>query len=119
MKSFTVSCWNIQGLRSSAFGLKSKNPDFTREIADSDVVILQETWSRGDEPTGCPYGYREIIVPSTKLKGVTQGRDSGGMLIWYKITHSIEVIKRGEFFLYQKTQSLPSGFFIELNWVHH
>ena len=34
-------------------------------------------------PTGCPLGYREVIFPSTKMKSVSQGRDSGGMLIWY------------------------------------
>ena len=49
--------------------------------------------------TGCPLGYREIIFPSTKLKSVIQGRDSGGMLIWYKtnLTHSIELLKKGVF----------------------
>ena len=48
-----------------------------------------------------PLGYREIIDPSTKLKGVTQGRESGGMIIWYEseYTDSIELIKRGEFYI--------------------
>ena len=91
-KAFTISSWNIQGLRSSAFGLKSRNPDFTKEIGNTDIVILQETWYRGDGPTGCPLGYRELVVPSTKLPGVKQGRDSGGMLIWYRadLTHSMK-----------------------------
>ncbi len=30
MKSLSISLWNIQGLKSSVFGLKSKNPDFMR-----------------------------------------------------------------------------------------
>ena len=103
-KSFIISCWNVQGLRSSAFGLKSRTPDFTKELGDADVIVLQETWSRGDISTGCPLGYREIVFPSTKLKGVTQGRDSGGMLIWFKekLVHSIELIKKGEFSIWLK-----------------
>uniref|UniRef100_A0A9J8AFQ2 ribonuclease H n=1 Tax=Cyprinus carpio carpio TaxID=630221 RepID=A0A9J8AFQ2_CYPCA len=78
MKSLSISLWNIQGLKSSIFGLKSKNPDFMREIDDLDIIILQETWCRGDESTGCPSGYREIILSSVKLRSTTQGRDSGG-----------------------------------------
>ncbi|XP_037603419.1 uncharacterized protein LOC119475038 isoform X2 [Sebastes umbrosus] len=93
-----------QGLRSYAFDLKSRTPDFTKELEDADVFVLQETWSRGDTSTGCPVGYVEIVFPSTKLKGVTQGRDSGGMLIWYKanLLHSIELIKKGEFSIWLK-----------------
>ena len=83
-KEKKVACWNLRGLKSSAFGLKSKNPDFLKEIDDVDIVVLQETWCRGDVSTGCPLGYREIIIPCTKLKGIKQGRDSRGMLIWYK-----------------------------------
>ncbi len=89
-----ISLWNIQGLKSSVFGLKSKNPDFMKEIHDLDVIILQETWCRGDESTGCPSGYREIILSSVKLKSTTQGRDSGGMIIWTKSELSIELVKR-------------------------
>ena len=66
MKSFNVACWNLQGLKFSAFGLQSRNPDFLKVIDDIDIVVLQETWSRGDVSTGCPLGYREIILPSTK-----------------------------------------------------
>ena len=74
-KAFTISFWNIQGLRSSAFGLKSRNPDFTKEIGNADIVILQETWYRGDGPTGFPLGYTELVVPYTKLPGVKNIRD--------------------------------------------
>ena len=76
-KAFTVSCY-IQGLRSAAFGQKSRNP----EIRNTDIVILRETWYGR-------VGYRELVVPSTKLPGVEQGWDSRGMLIWYTsdITH--------------------------------
>ena len=39
--------------------------------------------------------YRELEVPSTKLPDVKQGRDSVGMLIWYRaeLTHSIKLGK--------------------------
>lgn len=103
-KSFVISCLNVQGLRSSALGLKSRTSDFIRELENADVFILQETWCRGDVSTGCPSGYIEIMSPSTKLKGVTQGRDSGGMLIWYKanLVQYIELIKKGEFSIWLK-----------------
>ena len=50
----------------------------------------------GDMPTGFPLGYREIIL--------SQGRDSGGMLIWYKmnLTHPIELIKKVDFSIWIK-----------------
>lgn len=101
-KSLTISSWNIQGLRSTAFGIKSRNPDFIKEIENTDIIVLQETWHRGDGPTGCPVNYRELVVPSTKLTGIKQGRDSGGMLIWYKseLTHSIKLIKTGAFYIW-------------------
>ncbi len=102
MKSLNISLWNIQGLKSSVFGLKSKNPDFMREIHDLDVIILQETWCRGDESTGCPSGYRETILSSVKLKSTTQGRDSGGMIIWTKSDLSIELVKREQYHLWLK-----------------
>ncbi|XP_051235072.1 uncharacterized protein LOC127351510 [Dicentrarchus labrax] len=103
MKSFTITCWNIQGLRSSAFGLKSRNSDFNRELKDSDIV-LQETWCREDVSTGCPHGYTEIIIPSTKHPTITQGRDSGGMIIWCKseLSQSITVIKKEESYIWLK-----------------
>ncbi len=104
--SLKISCWNIQGLRSSIFGVKSQHSDFKREIQNSDIIILQETWNVRDLSTGCPIGFREIILPSTKLRGVTQGRDSGGMLIWYRteLIDSIKSIKIGKSYIWLKIQ---------------
>lgn len=104
--SLKISCWNIQGLRSSIFGVKSQHSDFKREIQNSDIIILQETWNVRDLSTGCPIGFREIILPSTKLRGVTQGRDSGGMLIWYRteLMDSIKSIKIGKSYIWLKIQ---------------
>ena len=72
------------------------------------MVILQETWYRGDGPTGCPPGYRELVVPSTKLSGVKQGRDSGGKHIWYRadLTHPIKFVKTGTFCIWCHVCSL-------------
>ncbi len=104
MKSLSFSTWNIQGLNSSVFGLKSRHSDFMKDLEDIDVIILQETWCRGDVVTGCPSGYREIILPSVKLTSVTQGRDSGGMIIWIKSELAIELVKRDQYHLWLKTQ---------------
>lgn len=104
--SLKVTCWNIQGLRSSVFGIKSQHSDFKKEIMDSDIIILQETWNVRDLSTGCPIGFREIVLPSTKLKGVTQGRESGGMLIWYRahLITSITDIQIGKNNIWLKIQ---------------
>ncbi len=104
--SLKISCWNIQGLRSSIFDVKSQHSDFKREIQNSDIIILQETWNVRDLSTGCPIGFREIILPSTKLRGVTQGRDSGGMLIWYRteLIDSIKSKKIGKSYIWLKIQ---------------
>ena len=96
----------IQGLRSSAFGLKSRNQTskkLEKQTLSSDKK-LQETWYKGDGPTGCPLGYRELVVPSTKLPGVKQGRDSVGMLTWYRadLTHSIKLVKTGTFYIWRE-----------------
>lgn len=84
MSSFCISCWNIQGLWSSVFGLKSTDPELLKNISNADILIFVETWCREDTVTHCPSGYGEIIVPSIKLKTVQHGRDSGGILVWYK-----------------------------------
>ena len=39
-KAFTISSWKIQGLRSCAFGLKSRNTDFIKEMRNTDIVTL-------------------------------------------------------------------------------
>ena len=84
MKPFTISMWNIQGLHSSLFGCKSESPEFKANTKDTDIIILQETWCRPGSVTHCPPNYREIIVSSVKLPTVKRGRDSGGIIIWYK-----------------------------------
>ncbi len=44
------------------------------------------------------HNYTEIIIPSSKNPTATQGRDSGGMITWYKseLTHSITITKKVE-----------------------
>lgn len=93
--ALSVSAWNIQGLNSTAFGLKSSNTEFQKSIKEMDIIILQETWSRADTITHCPPNYREIILPSQELNTVWQGRDSGRQIIWYisKFHNHINTIK--------------------------
>ena len=100
MKSFTVCMWNVQGLNSSAFGLKSLDPQFKSNLTDIDIVILQESWCKADTVTHCPINYRELIVPSQKHSNVTRGRESGGLIIWYKsdLHNQISPIKMGKYY---------------------
>ncbi len=102
--TLSISMWNIQGLNSSAFGLKSLNTEFQKSIKEMDIIILQETWSRADAITHCPPNYREIILPSQKLSTVRQGRDSGGQIIWYKskFHNHINTVKQGKYYTWLK-----------------
>ncbi|KAI2644552.1 Structural polyprotein [Labeo rohita] len=81
MRSFRISCWNIQGLHSSTFGSKSTDPIFLKNNKDANIIILTETWYRKDALTYCPSCYYEVIVPSVKLNTAHRGRDSGGILV--------------------------------------
>jgi exonuclease III len=87
--------WNIQGLNSSTFGLKS---------LALDVIILQDTWCKADTVTHCPTGYREVIVSSQKHSSVNRGRDSGGLIIWYKseLQNLIDPLKIGKYHIWLK-----------------
>ncbi len=104
--SLKISCWNIQGLRSSIFGVKSQHSDFKREIQNSDIIILQETWNVRDLSTGCPIGFREIILPSPNWEGWHRAETRGGMLIWYRteLIDSIKSIKIGKSYIWLKIQ---------------
>ncbi len=99
MRSFHISCWNIQGLHSSTFGSKSTDQVFLKYNEDADIIILTETWCRNDALTYCPSGYYEVIVPSVKLNTVHRGRDLGGILVWYReaLAKHISVIARVNF----------------------
>ena len=98
MKSLTITLWNIQGIQSSTFGCKTNSVEFQKNISNIDIIILHETWRRSDETTLCPTGYREIAISSRKNKGVTRGRDSGGIIIWHKveIDKYISLVKKEE-----------------------
>ena len=93
--------WNIQGLNWSTFRLKSLALEFNTNLKDVDVIILQETWCKADIVTDCPTGYREEIVPSQKYSSVYRGRDSGGLIIWYKskLQNLIDPLKMGKYHL--------------------
>ena len=91
MRSFHLSCWNIQGLHSSIFGQKSGNPEFMESMKGVDVIVLTETWCQTDQLTHCPLGYTEVMVPSVKGKNIRRGRTSGGILVWYKENLSSQI----------------------------
>ena len=105
--SFSVSSWNIQGICSSVFGLKSTNPDFLKNIRNVDIMILNETWNQNQNQSNCPNDYIELIIPSVKHKHIKNGRDSGGLLIWYKGEYKdyISPVKKGTNHIWIKIHS--------------
>jgi len=108
MRSFQISCWNIQGLHSSTFGSKSTDPEFLKHIKDVDIIILTETWCRNDALTYCPSGYYEVIVPSVKISTVHRGRDSGGVLVWCRedLAKHISTVSVGKFHCWLKINQI-------------
>jgi len=108
MKSFKISCWNVQGLHSSTFGNKTADQDLLSSVRDMDICIFHETWCRSNEALHCPIGYKEIIVPSTKNSKIKCGRDSGGILIWHKddLKHLIKIAKIGKSSIWLEVKSV-------------
>ncbi len=101
--TLSISMWNIQGLNSSAFGLKSLNTEFQKEHQGDGHYN-----STGDMEQGRrnhPPNYREIILPSQKLSTFRQGRDSGGQIIWYKskFHNHINTVKQGKYYTWLKS----------------
>ncbi len=74
MSSFKITCFNIQGMFSSAFGEKITNSDFVNIVYSSDIIILLETWSRLDSKSYTPPNYRELRIPSIKQPNVKNGK---------------------------------------------
>ena len=95
-KSFVISQWNVQGLRSSAFGLKSKNSDLFDEFKG------RGRGREGDLPSDCP----ARLWGSKKAPWSDTGKDiRGGILIWLKAkyTNSIELVRQGENYVWLNT----------------
>ncbi len=97
MSSFKITSYNIQGMFSSAFGEKITNSDFVNIVYNSDIIILLETWSRSDSKSYTPPNYRELRIPSIKQPNVKKGRDSGGIIVWFKehLWQYIQPVKKG------------------------
>ena len=80
MQNLSTSYLNINGLHRKEFGCKLES--FQNEIFQHDIVILSETW-------GCKHekdiikDYKNITeIKPTKMKGIKNGRDSGGILVY-------------------------------------
>jgi len=106
MSSFKITCYNIQGMFSSAFGEKTTNPDFVNIVYSSDIIILLETWCRLDSKICTPPNYRELRIPSIKQPNIKNGRDSGGIIVWFKdhLWHYIQPVKKGKTHIWLKLQ---------------
>ncbi len=66
-------------------------------VYSSDIIILLETWSRLDSKSYTPPNYRELRIPSIKQPNVKNGRDSGGIIVWFKehLWQYIQPVKKG------------------------
>ena len=80
VQNLSMSYLNINGLHRKEFGCKLES--FQNEIFQHGVVILSATW-------GCKHekdiikDYKNITeIKPTKMKGIKNGRDSGGILAY-------------------------------------
>lgn len=107
MTSLIISSWNIQGLNASAFGSKPNDPDFKERLKNIDIQILLETWTRAEDESLAPMGYKEFSISAQKSKTTKLGRRSGGILIWYKeeLKEHVKAIKRGDNHIWMKISS--------------
>ena len=105
--SFSTSSWNIQGLCSSVFGLKSANPESLNNIRNVNIIKLNETWNKNKKQSNCLNDYIELIIPSVKQSHIQYGRDSGGLLIWYKGKYKdyISLVKKGTNYIWINSHS--------------
>lgn len=78
--TFSIISWNIQGLHSSTFGLKTSDPNFQSSIKNVDMFLL-ETWANRDLRTDCPCNYKEVVIPPIKQPKVKHGLLSGGIIV--------------------------------------
>ena len=80
VQNLSVSYLNINGLHRKEFGCKLGS--FQNEIFQHDIVILSETWGCNHEKDIIK-DYKNITeIKPTKMKGIKNGRDSGGTLVY-------------------------------------
>ena len=87
--------------------MKSANSEFLNNIRNVDIIILSETWNQNKNQSNCPNDYIERIIPSVKHSHIKNGRDSGGLLIWYKGEYNdyISPVKKGINYIWIKIHS--------------
>lgn len=108
--TLSIISWNIQGLNSSIFGLKTADSTFQSSIKNIDIIVLLETWANKDSATGCPCNYKELIIPPLKQPKLKHGRLSGGIIVWHKnaLSDHIHPIKRGNSHIWLKVTNTTS-----------
>ena len=84
----TISYWNIEGLHDKVHGCKI--PFFEKHF-NSDIEILSESWGNCKHEKDIN-DYHLIQVESNKNKNIKKGRNSGGLLIYFK-NHLLKYIK--------------------------
>ena len=77
-----LSCWNVSGLKNSAFGYKLNNPDFLNQLEDCDIISFSEIW--GYDVVDIPDFQVIAMSPPRKRKTKRSGRRSGGILVAVK-----------------------------------
>ena len=89
-----LSCWNVSGLKNSAFGYKLNNPDFPNQLKDCDIISFSEIW--GYDVVDIPDFQVIAMSPPRKRNTKRSGRCSGGILVAVKkfLTSYVALVKQ-------------------------
>ena len=94
----TISYWNIEGVHDKVHGCKIQ---YLENYFNSDIEILSETWGNCKHEKEIN-DYSLIQVDPIKKKDIKKGRNSGGLLIYFKnhlLTH-IKLLKKTENYIW-------------------
>ena len=89
-----LSCWNVSGLKNSAFGYKLNDPDFLNQINECHIISLSEVW--GCDDIDVPDFKIVAMSPPMKRNTKRPARCSGGILVAVKnfLTPYVELVKQ-------------------------
>ena len=89
-----LSCWNVSGLKNSAFGYKLNDPNFLNQINECHIISLSEVW--GCDDIDVPDFKIVAMSPPMKRNTKRPGRCSGGILVAVKnfLTPYVELLKQ-------------------------
>ena len=108
--NLSISYWNIEGLHDKIHGCKIP---YLNKHLKSDIEILSETWGKCTHYNEID-NYDLIKIDTQKDPSIKKGRNSGGIIIYYKkyLSKQIKIIKKSINYIWIE---LDKSIFTKLN----